>query len=399
MAVVSGRRITRRAFIQAAAVAAAGAALPVTPALRGALRSAQGPEELSLAAATFYFFSAEQAQTAAAICAGIIPTDTDPSTGAVVSPGATEAGAVRFIDMFLAAFDLPAKLASNPAIYLRGRYSARWPYGDEADGRPSAKFPADDFESSAGQVQFLGLTQNQAIAWYLRLYGSLAGYEPPLPSWVAAPANKWRSQVGSGEIPGAANLRKLYTAGLAAFDAWSEQNFSKPFAQASPEEQQAMLFLVWNPFLGAASSNGLPGLPAPLPNPVPPPAAASLFGVMVLHTIQGTYCLAEYKGGSDKTDPHALWESIGFDGDTQPLGNSIYDENLVDPDQSNTGFGAPGVYQPKGGYRPYRDISTPDAGAAATEASVADFAQLLEALERAGATVATFSSGSSGTGL
>lgn len=404
------QRITRRAFLQAAAAAGA-AALPVSAGLMRVLESGPGAETFGVALADAtapdfgtgpYFFSTEQLRTAAAICARIIPTDTNPLTGAVVVPGAAEANAVRFIDLFLAAFELPTlapEVASNPAIYLTGRYSGRWPSGNPATGAPfAANTTPDAFEAGNGEIQFLGLSANQAVAWYLRIYGTTAGMPSSLsPPWQS---KAWYAQVetpyapGTAAIPGATPLRALYgdpaTGGLAAFDSWSEQNFGVPFAQASAPEQDALLFLAWNPILGAASSNGLPGLPAPLPNPVPPPAASALFPVMVLHTIQGCYGLPEYGGNADRI----MWPTVGWDGDTQPLGSSIYFDGPGSPGPGqgpNAGFGfAPGnpanppaAFTPRGTYVEYRPVSTPD-GSDGTVATVADFTELIAALNKIG---------------
>lgn len=403
------RRYTRRAFLQAALASAGAAALPVSQVLVDSLRRMPG-DGLTLESTTFYFFDAHQASTAAAIAARIIPTDRDPLSGALVSPGAAEAGAVRFIDMFMAAFELPGTIADNPAVYLSGPFSGRWPFGDDSTGEPSAVTPPDAFEKG-GQVQFLGLTPNQAIAWYLRIYGSLDGGpdQPPLPSWVSAAGGQpgsWQAQVASGLIPGAQNLRKLYVDGLAAFDQWSRQNFGVPFASASTQQQDALLLLATNPLLGAASSNGLPGLPAPLPNPVPPPAVAALIGVIIVHTIQGTYCLPEYCGGGSDRAGHGqvTWASIGFDGDTQPLGNSVYDENLtenvpIEPGNrwTNDGFGGGGSgYTPVGAYREFRPVSYPDADVDSTVISIDELTELIQALEQAGAVVTSLVAGTLG---
>lgn len=403
------RRYTRRAFLQAALASAGAAALPVSRVLVDTLNRMPG-DAMALDSATLFFFDSHQAATAAAVAARIIPTDRDPTTGALLSPGATEAGAVRFIDMFLAAFELPSTVADNPAIYLSGPYSGRWPFGDDTTGEPSSVSPPDSFEHGA-QLQFLGLTPNQAIAWYLRVYGSLDGGpdQPALPPWVAAAgdaAGSWQSQVASGLIPGALNLRKLYVDGLAAFDQWSEQNFGVPFASASTQQQDALVLLATDPLLDAASSNGLPGLPAPLPNPLPPPDVAALIGVLVVHTIQGSYCLPEYcGGGSDRAmQGQVTWASIGFDGDTQPLGNSVYDETLTEnvPTEpgnrwTNDGFGGGGSgYTPVGAYREFRPVSYPDADMDSTVISVDELTELVQALEKAGAVVTSLVAGSLG---
>ena len=70
------RRITRRKFIQAATAAAAGSMVACT-----------------YKKSPWRFFTIEEGQTVAAICERMIPADQDP--------GATEAGAVNFIDLQL----------------------------------------------------------------------------------------------------------------------------------------------------------------------------------------------------------------------------------------------------------------------------------------------------------
>jgi hypothetical protein len=407
--------LTRRSFLKAALAAGGAAALPALPLAKeviGRLGLAGSSGLAPLPGGPFFLLRSYLSPsdgatqdhdlwgTAEAICARIIPTDIDALTGRVLSPGATEAGAVNFIDLFLAAFQgvapsslatafgqkpLPSSLVTNPPIYLAGRYSGRYPQGDPTTGQPSMTPVADDFESSSsGPFQFLGLTPAQTMSWYLRLYGNLAGF--PVPSWADQTTTGWRSQVSNGTIPGPVALRGhvdpsnssayvegLYEQGLVAFDDWTRQNFQQPFAKASTTQQDALLLLASNPLLGAASASGFPGLPAPLPNPVPPPAAANLFGVIALHTIQGTYGLPEYAGSSDLTvngsgqEPNTgtIWASIGWDGDTAPLGNSIYQYGSVDagytPGQS-TYTDAAGKVQPQGSYFEYRPVSTPGDG-------------------------------------
>ncbi|MDE3086011.1 MAG: gluconate 2-dehydrogenase subunit 3 family protein [Acidobacteriota bacterium] len=412
--------VSRRAFLAAAAAAGALAALP----LRGATSelaslvagtgAAGGPEPLP--GGPFFLVrdyvppgattACDLYATTAAVCARVVPTDG-------LGPGADEAGAVNYVDLFLSAFDaalIGSGLADHSPIYVHGRNSGRWPYAVHTGpgaGGPATTFPADDFETLAGtQVQtleFLGLTPLQAVAWYARIHGG----PPPAgaPSWPATPwpswtSASWAAQVTSTQgvtgspptVPGAENLRQLYLEGLVAFDDWSRQNFETPFAQATAAEQEALVALATDPLLGAASQNGLPGLPAPLPDPVPPPAAAALAPVTVLHAIQGSYGLPEYGGRSDKVlGGQATWASIGFDGDTMPLGNSVYVADIgenqpAEPDNqfSNDGFGFPPIYSPSGAYVEYRPVSHPAADAAHTVAPVTAFQDLVAALERAG---------------
>jgi hypothetical protein len=359
----------------------------VVPGLASALRGAGLPgAELTAAGVPAnvlggpFFLTGSNASlyaTAAALCNRIYPTGRDPLTKAVTSPGATEANAVQFIDMFLAAFELPGALADNPAIYLQGRLSGRNPYPPADADEPGAlhfgasSYPADQLVDSSGQRQFLGLTPQQAVAWYLRLYGTVTGLPAQYRAFV--PSGTWvRLAAGNSPlipgVPGPTGLRGIYVAGLTAVDAWSKQNFAVPFAAATTLEQDAMALVLSNPVVGAASSNGLPGLPAPLPSPVPPAAAAQLFPYLVVHTIQGCFCLPEYGGNGGSLVPPAqpapapvMWAEVGWDGDTMPLGNSVYDPDAAGADDPpNAGFGAPGVYRPTGNYVEYRPVSTLD---------------------------------------
>jgi hypothetical protein len=75
-------------------------------------------------------------------------------------PGASELGAVDFIDNLLTAFE-----HDPPRIHAAGPLSNRNPYPAD-DGSPSSKFPPDQF------LQFLPLSRVQRAGWQLRIYGS-----------------------------------------------------------------------------------------------------------------------------------------------------------------------------------------------------------------------------------
>jgi hypothetical protein len=121
----------------------------------------------------------------------------------------------------------------------------------------------------------------------------------------------------------------------------------------------------------------------PLPSPpAAPDDAKSLFPHVVINTFQGTYGLPEYRwlNGPDST---RIWAEIGWDGDTQPLGNSIYDENLYGPGQGpNAGFGEAGVFEPRGAYKEYRPVSYLDG--TGTELTETDIAPLIQGLKAKG---------------
>lgn len=375
--------ITRRDFLRTAI--GTGAVAVVPPTLQRRLLGGLGPAARPLAGATgagtstaaplpaggLFFLDPGRYATAAAICARIVPAGTDPTP----SPGAAEAHAAVFIDRFLAAFELPASVADGPAIYVHGRYSGRNPLPDNTTGTPSSTFPPDDFLTvpSGGQPQFhaLPLGTYQALSWRVQLYGASA-----LASLPAGASPAWRSQVGN-LIPAPTGLRTLYHDGLKAFDDYSRQTFGVPFAQATPEQQDLMLEAAGNVIVSQ--------LPLPTP-PGAPAEAKALFPSITVHTFQGCYGLPEYRwlNQKDSSDPTGLWRLIGWDGDTQPLGNSIYDDSAFGPGQGpNQGFGDPGVFQPRGDYREHRPVSTLGPGDG-LELTRADLVPVIEALRRLG---------------
>ena len=320
-------RLTRRQFIAATAGAAAGAAIPE------AVMKWAGQIALATADQPGFFLNATRMATCAAACAALVPTGADPS----VDPGANEAHAAIFIDRYLASFqELPAAVADNPDVWLQGTFSGRNPYPDNSTGQPSTSFPSDDMLEAAGQMQLLPLSRTQAVAWRVRLYGA-----------SALPAGKWGGQVSAGTIPGLVpgGLRQLYAEGLDALDSWSQQITMQPFASAPSAEQDLMIAVAGNVVLDAIGQN-LPSLPV-----LPPAAAENLMPTLIRDTFAACYGIPEYRGLTS----NPLWKMIGFDGDTQPLGNSIYGEHLPG---DNDGFGD-GVYDMHGGYAEYRPVSYP----------------------------------------
>jgi hypothetical protein len=342
--------LTRRQFLKAAVLVGGSAAVP--PVLESFLQSARAAIG---ADAPGYFLSSERWATCAALCARIVPTGSDQAT----DPGATEALAVVFVDRFLSAFELPATVADGPAIWVKGPWSGRNPFPGD-DGFASNDYPPDDFLDPAGVGHFLGLSPAQTLSWRYQLYGQTVVQTAP--AWAAV---AWAKQVGNlipSPVPGD-GLRQTYAAGLDAFDSWSKSTFGTPFARASTQEQDLMLALAGNVVLGAVTSN----LPVTLPTPpAPPPAAQTLFPIITLHTFQATYGIPEYSWRSQDHDPTVIrlegtaqWRALGYDGDTQPLGNSVFDPDMYGPGEGpNEGFGEEGVYVPSGGYREFRPVST-----------------------------------------
>ena len=353
--------LSRRQFVKAAL--AAGAASAVPPVLDTFLQTARAAAST---ATSGFFLNSQQWATCAALCSRIVPTGSNPAT----DPGATEARAVVFIDRFMSAFDVQlASVADGPAIYLRGNFSGRNPFATD-QGTASTAYPNDAFLDSSGVAHFLGLTAAQTLSWKYQLYGSsaLAG--------VPASQQKWASQVMAGTIPSPTppgGLRQAYVDGLAAFDTWSESMFATSFAAATTDQQDLMLELAGNVVVSAVTGN----VPVPSP-PAAPPAARALFPIIALHTFQATYGLPEYSWRHDTAE----WNALGYDGDTEPLGNSIYDPNMTfaDGQDPNTGHGD-GLYTLTGGYRQRRPVSYLPSNA--TPLSASDAAILEQAINQA----------------
>jgi hypothetical protein len=323
-------RLSRRQFIAVTAGAAAGAAIPE------AVMKWAGQMAAATADQSGFFLSPLQMRTCEAACARLVPTGADPTT----DPGAAEAHAAIFIDRFLASFQPElSTVADNPDIWLHGRFSGRNQYPNNDTGQPSGTYPADDLLNTSGQMQLLQLSPVQERAWRVRLYGASA---------LDGASSKWAQQVNSGTIPGLVpgGLRQLYQDGLDAFDSWSMQITMQPFASASPNEQDLMLAVAGNVVIDGIGPN-LPALA-----PLPPPAAEALFPTLLRDTFAACYGLPEYRG----LHSNPLWQMIGYDGDTQPLGNSIYGKDLPG---DNDGYGD-GIYTLEGGYNEYRPVSYPD---------------------------------------
>jgi hypothetical protein len=325
-------QVSRRGFLAGVVAGSAAAAVPVDLAARAAG---------VLAASGARFFTAAEYATCDALCARILPSDDG-------RPGAREARAVDFIDLFLGAFDLPASAADQPAIWIRGPFSGRNPYPDPAAGGASSRYPPSDMRDAAGRRHFLPLTDMRALAWRARLEGPAVIIDnPDLPA-------PYRDAVKQGLIPLDPPLRGLYRAGLVAFDDVARVAAGGTFAEVPTTVQDAIL--------GRASGGTSLGGSGHAPT-VPQPAA-QLYPVLEAHTLQGCFALPEYGGNRDTV----MWRFARWEGDTQPLGNTVHDPALADADLgpaqgNNAGFGRPGVYEPQGGYREVRPVSAPDAAA------------------------------------
>jgi gluconate 2-dehydrogenase gamma chain len=331
-------RLTRRQFLHAAA--AATSAVLFARAARLA-RAGLAPDPLG-------FLTDDELRLVDAFTARLVPTGT--------SVGAHEAGVADYIQGLLSAFpgadanadgrvgaadltavvqalggddaaadangdgrvdaaDLPVTessifdgaLAGPPAfagrpIYAGGPFSGRTPFGDPATGTPSDDFPDNAFRTP------LPLGRLQRIAWTVRLLGADA-----VPELAANPLAR--------TLPDT-NLRQRYRLGLAGIDQLSMTQFALPFVELSAEQQDTIVAAIRRDF-------------------------RVFYDLLVDHTVEGLLCAPEYGGNRDGVG----WELVGFDGDSQPLGYTIFDEMIqdyrerpdkpnstIDPDDPCTGF-------------------------------------------------------------
>lgn len=100
------------------------------------------------------FFSDAERRALGALADVVVPSD-------ALGPGASEMGAVTFIERLLTAFDG----SGPPTIFAGGPYSGRTPflYGS---GSPSSSYPGNDFAT------WLPMTRVAEAGWRLRLFGS-----------------------------------------------------------------------------------------------------------------------------------------------------------------------------------------------------------------------------------
>jgi hypothetical protein len=194
--------------------------------------------------------------------------------------GALGTNAVEYIDRFLAAFD-----ANVPALYRSGPFSGRTPYPDPATGDPGGDFPEDAF------LAILPPTRMQELAFRIELLGS--------------------SSVPNGDIndpivPSTPGLQALYRDAVPALNAFAQSRGATDFASLD-EEGQLAAFAAADPRFSDGFLQTL---------------AVGLFGAPV------------YGGNQDARG----WRDYFYDGDSQPLGHTLYDASGTPrdrPDQPN----------------------------------------------------------------
>lgn len=207
--------------------------------------------------------------------------------GIVAEPDRTAAVASLFGGPVLAG--APA-FAGHP-IFAGGPFSDRNPFPDPSRGTPSNDFPANAFATA------LPLTRLQRLAWTVRLLGADA-----VPEVADNPLARTLADV---------DLRNRYREGLALAGTISAADYGAPFDQLTDEQQDAVVAKLKRQRKG-------------------------FYDLLVDHTIEGMLSAPEYGGNRDRTG----WTLVRFDGDSQPLGYTIYDETIGDyrerPDKPNS---------------------------------------------------------------
>ncbi|HZR83803.1 MAG TPA: gluconate 2-dehydrogenase subunit 3 family protein [Candidatus Binatia bacterium] len=207
--------------------------------------------------------------------------------------GAVGANAVEYIDRALAAFDNP-----EPDVYRAGPFSGRWPFQDFESGEPSDRFPPDRF------LDVLPLTRLQELSFRIELYGS-----------AAVPNGDANAPIVAS-TPG---LRALYRDAIGQLDGIARDQGAADFASLSDAQK-------------LAAFNRTP---------------AAFRDAFLANVAEGMFSAPEYGGNRDGI----AWRDYFYDGDSQPLGHSIYDEpaesfvdradqpnQTLDPNRPNGGF-------------------------------------------------------------
>lgn len=222
------------------------------------------------------FLTADEQRALVAITGRIVPTDT--------LPGAVETDAAEYINRLLSL--LPSEHEPGN-VFAGGPFSNRNPFPDPTTGTPSTNFPPDDFE------HFIPLTRLQLMSWRVQLLGSAAVPGADFNTAVRGPVIGWRER---------------YRTGLAAVADTSAEMFGAEFAALTPQQQDDVLKAVDSDFVGLVTD----------------------------HTLEGMFSAPEYGGNKDRSG----WTLLQYDGDSQPLGYSIFDETTMSyrerPDKPNS---------------------------------------------------------------
>jgi len=220
------------------------------------------------------FLTAKERKTLGALADRIIP----PEPGV---PGAKAFGVVDYVDRLLSAFD-----GQPIRLFAGGPFSGRNPYPDNKTGTPSHHRPRDSFK------HFIAPTRLQELFWRGELFGT-----PSIPELAALDAQYGGPKTG---------LRDLYRQSLAKVDRVAESVKGAPFAKLSTPDQDTVLQMLDD---GAFK-------------PDPRRDGDTFIDTLIRHTLEGCFSAPEYGGN---THLHG-WELVGLEGDSQPLGYSIFDQ-------------------------------------------------------------------------
>jgi hypothetical protein len=166
---------------------------------------------------------------------------------------------------------------ATPVIYRGGPFSSRSPFPDAASGEPGDEFPRNDF------LDALPLTRMQELAFRIELDGA-----------AAVPGG----DINAPLVPTWPGLRRVYREELAALAGdlatLDDDAVLARFGRTSAEFQSAFLS----------------------------------------HVAEGMFGAPEYGGNADVRG----WTDYGYDGDSQPLGHTLFDRDGIPrdrPDQPN----------------------------------------------------------------
>lgn len=205
------------------------------------------------------FLTAQQRAILEALANAILPDD--------ATVGAVKAGAVEYIDRYLAAFSVDV-----PDIFRSGPFSGREPFPDAATGAASESFPENGF------LRVLPMSRMQELAFRQEFFGSDAIDNGTINAPIV---ENW---------PG---LHALYEQALTQLDGAASDAGVPDFSQLSEEQQLSAYDQTDERF-------------------------RSLF---IDHLAEGMFSAPEYGGNIDLV----AWRDYHYDGDSQPLGHTLFD--------------------------------------------------------------------------
>ncbi len=230
--------------------------------------------------------------SAADVTAVIDAFGTDDPTADVDGSGTVDAADVAITQSSI----FGTVLAGSPAFAGRplfggGPFSGRTPFPDSATGTPSTTFPPNAF------LDPLPLPRVKRLAWTVRLLGAAA-----VPEVSDNPLATSQPDV---------DMRRRYREGIAQVNALSQAQFGAEFDALDVAQQVTVVTAVRRQY-------------------------RLFYDLLVNHTIEGLLCAPEYGGNRDGVG----WRLTRFDGDSQPLGYTIFDATIQDyrerPDKPNS---------------------------------------------------------------